>query len=217
MVYNIIMYYQNLNNFIIKDVLTKEYVDYIYKLVEETPTENQQVVKNLGHTVYHYHGEFDQNFKNHILSKIQPFFTETLLISEMSFSRYSHKSGYVPKLFPHYDGFSESRITFDIQLKSNIDWPLVVEGKEFLLNNNEALVFSGTDQIHWRKNIDLPENVVIDMFFVHLKIKERDFLISNEDKQNREDRCNEYVNSINISRDAIEYGEYDGKNNTRND
>lgn len=74
----------------------------------------------------------------------------------------------MPNLTPHFDTFEEPRFTFDYQIRSNTSWPLVVEGKEMLLSDNQALTFSGTHQIHWRTEKIFESGEFIDMIFCHL-------------------------------------------------
>ena len=78
----------------------------------------------------------------------------------------------VPNLRPHFDTFTEPRFTFDYQLGSNIDWPIYVEGKKFILKNNQALTFSGTHQIHWRPARDFVIGEFLEMVFCHLYLKD---------------------------------------------
>ena len=70
------------------------------------------------------------------------------------------------------DAFEVHKLTLDVQINSTLDWPIVVEGKEFLLKNNEGVVFSGTDQIHWRAPADLSDTDVVDMMFCHAERKD---------------------------------------------
>ena len=98
-----------------------------------------------------------------------------LVISEYQFARYTNiyeEDGTLgaPLLSPHYDEtFKEPRFTFDYQMKSNTTWPLVVEEREYPLEDNQALTFSGTHQIHWRTKKVFSDEEFIDMIFFHLK------------------------------------------------
>ena len=96
-----------------------------------------------------------------------------MILSEISYAIYSPKFGYKPKLFPHFDTHAADgqRITVDIQIKSTLDfnWGIVVEEKPFYINNNEALVFSGTQQIHWREKKELKSDDEIHLVFAHFK------------------------------------------------
>ena len=96
---------------------------------------------------------------------------EQMILSELSFARYSREYGYEPKLFPHFDTHDKDgqRITLDIQLNSTTPWAVVVEGESFNLDNNDGLVFSGTQQVHWRENKKLSNTDKVDMLFVHFR------------------------------------------------
>lgn len=214
MVYNIIMYYQNLENFVIDNVLTEDEKTYVYEKIKEANERNsKKIVATLGHTTYFF--DVSEDFKNKIIAKIQKYFNDELVITELSAAKYHNATGFVPKLHPHYDGFSESRVTFDIQLDSTIEWPIVVEGKEFTLKNNQALIFSGTDQIHWRTLKELSNNDYTDMLFVHLSRKNNVEKISDIEKSEREKRLNHYYELCKINRDPIKKVAYNGNNNAR--
>jgi hypothetical protein len=195
------MYFKNLENKIVKNVLLPEHVDFLYDIVKNSTSEKYEHISTLGHTTYY--SDFSKEFKDYILDIVHQNVDEELTITEMSIARYHTESGFVPKLFPHYDKFNESRITFDVQINSNIVWPIVVEGKEYTLKNNEALIFSGTDQIHWRTRKKLTEKDKVDMLFVHLSRKNNNVLITNEEKEEREKRCLMYRSKVLIPTQAL--------------
>jgi hypothetical protein len=68
----------------------------------------------------------------------------------------------------------------DVQLKSNINWPIVVEGKEIQLGDNDAVTFSGTHQIHWRAPLEFKDGDFIDMLFCHFSLKDSMPITLNE-------------------------------------
>jgi len=197
--------FNDLETIVVKNVLLDQTIDWIYNKINELDKSSAHIVKELGHTTYFM--DFNDGFKKYMHSKIQPYFDVELEITEMAFARYHHDSGYVPKLFPHFDHFKEHRITFDLQLKSTIEWPIVVEGKEFLLNNNDALIFSGTDQIHWRKDVQLSKEDEVDMFFIHLSVKDNNVEISEKEKHEKLIRLNSFIEKVNISQQPIKSGE----------
>jgi hypothetical protein len=92
-------------------------------------------------------------------------------------------------LFPHWDfprvpkryffDDVKQNIVFDIQLDADYEWPVVVEGEEFVLKNNQALVFSGTQQIHWRKGY-LPVGKTVDMLFCYFTFADERVLGENQ-------------------------------------
>lgn len=112
---------------------------------------------------------------NHIVSVVENAIGESdLELTEYQFARYtiSDNDTNKPNLKPHFDDtFPSQRFTFDYQLDGNTTWPLVVEDKEFELKNNQALMFSGTNQIHWRTHKDFEPGQYVDMVFCHLSRK----------------------------------------------
>lgn len=101
-----------------------------------------------------------------ILTSIQNYFNNNNLILESCyFAHYSLQFG-IPKLAPHLDNHS-AQYTIDYCLDSNCDWPVVVEGKEFLIPINGALTIDTNKQFHWRKPKKFTENEYVKMIFFH--------------------------------------------------
>lgn len=79
-------------------------------------------------------------------------------------SLYGNK-GYCP---PHRD-HHRCQWTLDLCVSQDQEWPLFVEDKKFLLKENDALIYSGTDQLHWRERIHT--NGHCNLVFFHFKEK----------------------------------------------
>lgn len=159
-------------NTIVENVLTQEEIDEIYKMLE-TPSQ-QYVMRKFNQSISDF--QLPEAIRNKIISYCEQISGESdLNIEEYQFSRYNNvinEDGSIgrPILPPHCDEtFKEPRFTFDYQIKSNTNWPLVVESREFTLKDNQALTFSGTHQIHWRKKKTFEDGEFIDMIFVHLR------------------------------------------------
>lgn len=96
-----------------------------------------------------------------------------LVLTEFCHSDYKNREvngkKYRPSLFPHYDEtFKTPRFTLDYQLKATLDWPIVVEPNlELTLKDNQAVTFSGTNQIHWRKPTEFSDTDSVEMIFCH--------------------------------------------------
>jgi hypothetical protein len=73
---------------------------------------------------------------------------EDLVFTYAKWVRYSTLYG-SPKVPPHVD-MRPCTYTFDIQLRSTVNWPLVVNGVEYLMGNGDAVLYGGEDQLHWR-------------------------------------------------------------------
>ena len=103
------------------------------------------------------------SLSNKIIKYAQQHSDVLLQLESISFTRYSLEYG-IPELPPHVDtSFKQPRLTFDIQLDGNTLWPIIIEGNTHILNNNEALVFSGTHQVHWREKKKFNKNEYVDM------------------------------------------------------
>jgi hypothetical protein len=160
-----------MENIIVKNILTQEQIDHIYSVIDSTPEEKTHIQKRLGHKAYLV--GLGEDLRKYFEEVIQKHYGEEWVLTDYQFARYSSKFGYKPKLYPHYDdAFDVHKLTLDVQVKSTIDWPLIVEGKEFLLKDNDGLVFSGTDQIHWRSEAELSEDDIVDLIFCHAERKD---------------------------------------------
>jgi hypothetical protein len=86
----------------------------------------------------------------------------------VSYVRYSDQFG-KPQLGPHLDPPTKEDFMFDIQLDSNVDWPIEVEEngiiKRHVLKNNECLVVDITRQTHWRTPQFFNNGDFLDMLF----------------------------------------------------
>jgi hypothetical protein len=172
MVYNKIMKF-NESNVVIDDVLTESQIANLYEAIENSNETRQP--NDFAQTVSDF--DLPEEVAKSVISYSELISGEPgLEISEYQFARYKNtfdpESGeaILPNLIPHWDSaFEEPRFTFDYQLGGNTTWPLVVENKKFTLQNNSALTFSGTHQIHWRSPKIFAENEYIDMVFFHLR------------------------------------------------
>ena len=68
---------------------------------------------------------------------------------------------------PHYDSGYKTQFSIDYQVESNVSWPLWVEGKKYVLDDNDALVFSGRSHMHWRDGQILNDGEFVDMYIMH--------------------------------------------------
>lgn len=174
MVYNRPMKH-NEENVIVENVLTEDEMSMLYSIIDNPSS--KYVMKLFAQTVSDF--ELPNSVAKKIIDYSEKISGESgLEIAEYQFARYRNvvdpESGemLLPNLTPHWDAaFAEPRFTFDYQIGGNTSWDLVVENKDFTLNNNSALTFSGTHQIHWRKKKIFSDSDYIDMVFFHLRKK----------------------------------------------
>jgi hypothetical protein len=190
-----------MENIIIKNILTKDQIDNIYNIINDSPEENTKIQVRLGHKAYLV--SLGEEIKKHFEEIVQKYYGDDWVLTEYQFARYSSKFGYKPKLYPHFDdAFNVHKLTLDVQVRSTIDWPIIIEGKEFLLKDNEGLIFSGTDQIHWRSDLELSEDDVVDLIFCHCERKDGlDKAISAEHKEKMSIREKKWQDSVLISKE----------------
>jgi hypothetical protein len=165
-------------NQIFKDFYTKEEYDQLANYVESVAHRSY----NYGREVElgRYYGVIKDNwdtsacigsFPDNLLLKVKNFAEEHFNIKELKIFdiiiiRYCTDHGFVPKLNLHKDGGAITKYTVDYQYSSNIKWPVVVDDQEFLLNDNDALTFIGTKQLHGRHDrIFSNEDYVENIFF----------------------------------------------------
>lgn len=116
--------------------------------------------------------EFDvpPNIEEKLLKLAKEFVDEDLVLSHFQYLDYYGKygNGNSPKLPPHLDVENYyTKVSIDYQMKSNIDWAVVVEGEKFILKDNEVLVFEAADRIHWRDPIILKEDDRCEVIVFH--------------------------------------------------
>lgn len=85
---------------------------------------------------------------------------------EASYCIYSVYKGYRACLDSHID---DNACTYTIDLCVSYDdpWPIFIEGKQIDVNPNEAIVYYGEDQYHWRPKFPNPKTNEVAMIFYH--------------------------------------------------
>lgn len=161
-------------NIIIKNVLEDKEIKEIFDIV--STTDNKTFQENLS---YHsWHIKLPDYIENKFLMHAEKISGSKLKLLEYNFSRYEkveyNNKTYYPLLFPHTDeAFNGPRVTLDYQIRSNIEWAIVVDDweniKEYSLMDNEILTFSGTHQIHWRPKRDFNHGDFLDAIFLHFE------------------------------------------------
>jgi hypothetical protein len=186
---------------VVDNVLLAEHIDEIYRVINNTSDSNTRVQPWAGHKVWDV--KFSKEIEKRITSIAQAEIGDHVELDfDYSFARYSPKFGYKCKLFPHYDTRDSQRVTFDIQLRASEPWSVVVENIPYPLKDNQALMFAGTQQIHWRENKDIDAEAEIDMIFCHLTYKEPRPLDNNQ-KQILDRRATMLIEETGISNEVV--------------
>ena len=109
-------------------------------------------------------GTWLKPYATRLLPKAKEIFKSPELdISYIMFAQYETEKANLPK---HKDN-NACTYTLDVCLYYDTPWAIWVEGKEYWLKPNQALVFYGEDQLHWREEFPVPENNKVGMLFNH--------------------------------------------------
>jgi len=165
----------DIENKIIDNIFTEEQINRIYEYVSKCPKEKIKNQNPWGQTVF-YIKEFDSRHDGAldifetIENIIKKEYGKEMKILGIQFARYDTNSHIMPNLDFHIDSvFTKPMLTFDIQMKSTLDWPIIVKNKEYTLKDNQALTFSGMHQVHSRKPVMFKNNDICDMIFCQLE------------------------------------------------
>jgi len=89
------------------------------------------------------------------------FKSKTLLPTYAMYSKYVGPGA----ILEHHKDSNACTYTLDLCISSTNPWGLWVEGKEYVLEPNQALAYYGNDQEHWRNEMTWPG--VTEMLFLH--------------------------------------------------
>jgi hypothetical protein len=156
------------NNYIIKNLFNEDQVSYIKNNISSISDDNYVVESSLGRKLTGLF--FDSSINNFVLNIAKEISGLDLVVSDFGYSTYSSKYG-TPNLTPHIDA-NATDLVIDYQVDGNIEWPIYVEGNEFILKNNDAVFFYGTSQAHWRSIKKFNENDFISVIFFHFVKKD---------------------------------------------
>lgn len=179
-------------NTIIDNIFTEDEISDLYYYIENQPDSVKIVHDKIGYFGYMC------GVPENIFKKMETVAADNLgmdlTLTEISFSTYVGNSNKTPTLPPHIDDFDGARITIDVQIKSNTEWLLFVEGREYLLKDNQALVFAGTHQVHWREPRVLQDGEFMDMLFCHFTVNDNTDITTTEERKARQYDWNEKIN-----------------------
>ncbi len=157
---------------IFKNVLSQDELNLTKKIFNEYPLDKIDVQSYSGLGTLHIQL---LNYRDSIIKKIEKMASdavgEDIEVLEFGGTRYSPKFGWETKLGPHYDTRPVEMFVFDLQVQSNQQWGLFFEGERIDLEDNVAVLFNGTGQIHWRDSIRLNDNAEIDLIFFWMQHK----------------------------------------------
>jgi hypothetical protein len=181
----------NFEPIVIDDVFTQEEYDSVYNSVNAVfPKElSSDVPPDSG---YFNAGEigyfaYTKGFEHLVYQKIVDLTKEyghmNVLETRVHFARYTPKTGFPPMLRPHNDlGVETSALTFSVQLDSTFDWELCAVDSCVTLKKNQAMLFSGSHQIHWRPKKEFGPEDYFDIMVCQMYVDTELLSKEHEDK-----------------------------------
>jgi hypothetical protein len=155
--------YKNWSSKLIESVMSDEEFPRLCQYIEKVKT--KKTILN-SCNVFMRHALYDVPYLKDLHRQITPLVEKSLerkLNPTYSYLSMYGENGICP---PHRDK-PECQWTLDLCVKQDRPWLLSIENRSFLMNENEGLIYSGTDQLHWRDKIH--PNGFCDLVFFHFK------------------------------------------------
>jgi hypothetical protein len=145
-------------------------------LSQEEFKELQDYVKNLDKSTLGHSAEFSRyefggsEILDSLHKKLMPlamdFFESQTLVPSFNFGSWYYGQASLEK---HRD-VAPCTYSIDLCVYQNTPWDLYVEGVPYTLQENEALLYYGEGQKHWREEFpDSGNNVVCNVFFFYVE------------------------------------------------
>lgn len=181
----------NFKPIIIDNVFTQEEYESVYNSVNAyLPKElNSDVPPDSG---YFNAGEigyfaYVKGFQNLVYDKLVQLTKEygsvDVIEPRVHFARYTPKTGFPPMLRPHNDlGVETSALTLSVQLDTSFDWELCAMDTCITLKKNQAMLFSGSHQIHWRPLKEFGPDDYFDIMVCQMYLDNEGLTQEHQDK-----------------------------------
>lgn len=147
---------------LIKNLFSEEEFLNIKNKLFSTPREQWQYCNYFGR--YSFDDKIIFEYHKNLLPLARKLFKSDTLIP--SYPYFAHYQGDAANLYKHKDD-NACTYTIDMCLYQNEPWDLWVEDKPYTLQENEALIYYGNDQLHWRDKFPNPSSQYVAMIFFH--------------------------------------------------
>lgn len=155
--------------FIMDEVFSPEYFSYLKNSLSDIKDNNilsyepilgrhhvNTLDKDIGYPIL-------EDAAKTLLPKARNIFGEDI---QSSYTLWVSYKGFRANL-PHHIDDNACTFTIDMCMSYKTQWPIYVEGKELILEPNQAAVYYGEDQYHWRNKFPDPAKNEVEMIFFH--------------------------------------------------
>lgn len=119
---------------------------------------------------------FSSNLIKH-LEDLGKIYNKNAIFTGMTFTRYAKEYGW-PQLMPHVDHASKIVFIIDLQINSNVDWPICFLNESFTLQDGESILMQSTLAPHWREPQIFQDSEFVEMVFIYF----HDFTLEKNSK-----------------------------------
>lgn len=149
---------------VIKSVFHEDIIYLIRKEIEYLKTRQDPKI-DVDETVFHRLGKHNDPFFKELHHMITPRVSE--MIGEAVKPSYVFTSMYFTGrgFCPVHTDRPQCKYTLDLCVNQNEPWAINIAGANYFLNPNDAMLYSGTDHVHYREKIQ-PNNYC-DLVFFH--------------------------------------------------
>lgn len=186
-------YADNIKPTLIDNVFSDEEYDLIYSYINAMPEDYKNGIKDTGYIAFY--DPTDDDISQTIINHAEKILGIKLKKYMTHFARYTLASESSPQLLPHYDtALNQASVTLSIILDSTFDWPVVVEYEKILATKNQAILFSGSHQVHWRPSAVFgPEDYYDIMVCQMVEDSDTPVILSKEHRDNMSGKIGQYV------------------------
>ena len=187
---------QDLVKQIYNEIEEKGFYDFIES--EETISDIFIKAPFIGYVLYQIQ---NQDTRAKLQDLAEKTFNVKMHGGQITFARYTNKSGGRPTLHSHYDKFGEyPTLAISIQLNNRIkDWQINIDDSSHYMGRDRAVTYSGTHQVHSRPYVEFTDEMYCDVILCQF-FPEKDgqpILIEDMDAHNkRMDDKLEHYNKI---------------------
>ena len=145
----------------IENIFSEIEIDYLKNIIKEKESLKLYTLRPDTGRIFMSIGLVKPEIIDKVEEIIKNSYGKDYKVKDVGFQRYRLEYGH-PKLRPHLDN-GNCEVVFDYQIEANKKWDVVVNGNSIGLNDNDAVIFEGEKDAHWRKPTRFNSNEYVSM------------------------------------------------------
>jgi hypothetical protein len=145
----------------VKNIFLKTEIDYLKAIIKQKENLKLYSIRSDTGRIFMDISPLKPEIIDKVEEIIKNVYGKYYKIKDIAFQRYKLEYG-LPNLVPHVDN-QRCEIVFDYQIEANKKWNVVVNGNSVDLNDNDAVVFEGEKDAHWRMPTTFSPNEYVSM------------------------------------------------------